>query len=120
MGLSAAGEARVLTGLLDSVYLSLHTGDPGATGVSEVSGGSYSRKSAAFTQTGDNPTTASNSSVIQFTQSTANWGNVTHFGIWDSASGGNFLAGGPVDTPRTMITGDIARWEVGDLEVTTD
>lgn len=120
MPLAAEGEARVLTGLLDTVFVSLHTGDPGTTGASEVTGGSYARESAAFTQTGDNPTTASNNGVIQFTQATALWGDVSHFGIWDAVSGGNFLAGAAVDVTKEVDVGDIARWEIGTLDVTAD
>ena len=120
MPIAAAGEARALTGLLDTVYISLHTADPGDTGTDEVSGGSYARESASFTQSGSNPTTASNSGVIQFTQATALWGTITHFGIWSAASSGDFLGSGAVDVSREIDTGDIARWEIGTLDVTAD
>lgn len=120
MALAAAGEARVLTGLLDTVFLSLHTADPSTTGANEVSGGSYARLATAFTQTGSNPTTAANSAVEQFTQATASWGTITHFGLWTAASGGSFLGGGAVSVAKAIAIGDIARWEIGALEVTAN
>jgi len=120
MPIAAAGEARVLTGLLDTVYISLHTGDPGTTGANEVTGGSYARESAAFSQASSNPTTASNSGAVQFTQATGAWGTVTHFGIWSAASSGDYLGGAAVDVSKAIVLGDIARWEIGGLAVTAD
>jgi hypothetical protein len=120
MGLAAAGETRALTALLDPVYISLHTGDPGTSGANEVSGGSYARKSCAFTLSGSNPTLAKNGSAVQFAQATADWGTITHFGIWDALSAGNYLGGTNVDVAKDILNGDVARYEANALVISTD
>ena len=38
-----------------------------------------------------NDGTTSNVAIIQFPAATADWGTVTHFGIWDAATAGNLL-----------------------------
>lgn len=98
-----------------SVYVSLHTGDPGLTGASEVSGGSYARVAVTrSTSAFDAPSTAStnrqsaNSAAITFPAPTGTWGTVTHVGVWDASSGGNFLYGAALDTNRSPINGDNA------------
>lgn len=117
MPLAAAGETRALNGLLNSVYVSLHTGNPGTSGANEVSGNGYARQSAAFTNSGSNPTVAANNGVIQFPQATGSWGTITHFGIWSAASGGSYLGGEAVDVSKAIGIGDVARWDVGTLTV---
>ena len=120
MSLAAAGEVRVLNGLLAGVFISLHTADPGVSGTGEVTGGSYARQSASFTNTGSNPTTAANSGVVQFPQASASWGNITHFGIWSAVTGGQFLGGAAVDVSKSIGIGDVARWDINTLKVTAN
>jgi hypothetical protein len=120
MPLSSAGEASVLNSFLAGRFVSLHTADPGDTGLSEVIGGSYARQAATFTNTGNNPTVAANSTLIQFPVATASWGVITHFGIWSAASGGSFLAFNSVAVPKLVGVDDIARWDIGKLTVATD
>lgn len=43
-----------------------------------------------------------NSSDINWPQSTASWGTITHYVIWDSLTGGNALSYGPLTTPRAV------------------
>jgi hypothetical protein len=120
MPLTSAGESTVLTSFLTSRFVSLHTASPGDTGTSEVAGGAYARQSAGFTSTGNNPTTAANTGVIQYPTATASWGTITHFGIWSAATAGSFLGWGTVVTPKTIGIDDIARWDIGRLTVTAD
>ena len=120
MPLSTSGETTVLTALLASRFVSLHTASPGNTGASEVTGGAYARQSATFTQAGNNPTVASNSGIITYPTATASWGTVTHFGLWSAASGGTFYGYGTVTTPKAIDIDDIARWDIGQLTVSTD
>ena len=84
-----------------SVYVSLHTADPGDTGASEVSGGSYARAAVSRADASWNaPATSgsgkaiTNAGAIAFPTATADWGTVTHVGFWDAASAGTFIAGG--------------------------
>ncbi len=68
-------------------YVSLHTADPGETGANEVTGGSYSRKSATFSAASNGNT--KNTNNITFTSMPAT--TVVGVGIWDASSGGNCL-----------------------------
>lgn len=119
-GLSDKGETIVLNALLAGVYISLHTADPGNTGASEVAGGAYARQSIAFTNSGDNPTLARNNAVVQFPTATANWGTVTHFGLWDAASAGNFRGSGAVAVPKPVSTNDIVRFLQNTVTISAD
>jgi hypothetical protein len=97
-------------------YIGLHTADPTDAGTgTEVSGGSYARESVAFTVTND---TASNSATVTFTAATANWGTITHVGVWDASSSGNLLFHGAVTTSKTIETGDTFQISSGNLDIT--
>ena len=85
-------------------YLSLHTSDPGATGASEVSGGSYARVNAS-TLFGTAATTGSLSISSGFSITGMPGVTVTHVGIWDAASSGNFVEGGPLTAPMIVASG---------------
>jgi hypothetical protein len=89
------------------LYLALFTSDPGeAGGGTEVSGGSYARQSFSGSVAGDTFTATAN---IDFPAATANWGTVSHVGIFDAASGGNLLASGALAAARSIGSGDIFR-----------
>ena len=119
VGLSSKGEAAVLGPLTVNAFVSLHTSDPLDTGGSEVSGGSYARQGpSAFTNTGNNPTVSSNSGIITFPAATANWGTVTHFGVWDAVTAGNYLGSGAVTTAKAVTSGDTARFAANALTIT--
>lgn len=121
MPLSSNGESTILSALLASRYVSLHTANPGNTGASEVTGGAYARQGpVSFTNTGNNPTVSANSAIVQYPVATALWGTITHFGIWSAASGGTFYGSGSVTTPKLVDVDDIARWDVGKLTVSAD
>ena len=119
-GLSAATEVLVLNTILTGVFVSLHTADPGDSGASEVSGGSYVRQSVAFANAGSNPTIASNNALVQFPAATAAWGMITHFGLWTAATAGSYRGAWPVAIPKIIDIEDVARWNVGALKVSTD
>src|SRR4249919_604453 len=106
-GLSPAGETAILTPLTTTAYVSLHTADPGTTGTSEVSGGSYARVGpVAFTNAGNEPTVASNSAILSFPAATGSWGTIGYFGIWTAATSGTFQGSGALTTPKTVNSGD--------------
>lgn len=120
MGLEASGETRALNGILSGAYLSLHTGVPTA-GSNEVTGGSYARMAfTPYNMTGNNPTTARNTNIIQFPVASAYWGIVTHVGIYDAASGGNLIGWEAVSAPKEIDVGDIARFPVSGMQVTAN
>lgn len=105
-----------------TLYFGLLTAAPSdSSGGTEVSGGSYARVAvttgtSAFANTQASGTgastgtggTTSNSNAITFPAPTANWGSVTHFGVWDASSGGNLLIHGALTTPKTVNNGDAA------------
>lgn len=91
---------------LPSTFVALFTTAPtsdAGTGGTEVSGGSYARKSTAGTDWNTptasagnpEPTTTpeliSNVNTITFVTATANWGTVQAFGVYDASSAGNLL-----------------------------
>lgn len=99
-----------------STYVSLHTADPtDAASGAEVSGGAYarvavSRATGSWTAPADNAGSQSTNNVaaVTFPSPTANWGTVTHFGVWDAATTGNMLYSGALTTSRNILNGDSA------------
>lgn len=119
VGLSPYGEAQILTPLTATAYVSLHAADPGLTGTSEVSGGAYARQGPiAFASAGSEPTVASNSAILTYPAATAAWGAIGWFGLWDAATAGNFRGSGALTTPKTVNSGDTARFAAGALTIT--
>jgi len=102
-----------------TLYVALYTVAPTDTGGgTEVSGGAYARQTAAFTVSGTNPTTASNSAAIEYPTATADYGTVVAVGVFDASSGGNLLAYANLDTSKVVSTGDVFRFNTGDLDIT--
>ena len=103
-------------------FISLHTGDPGETGANEVTGlTGYERKShSSFTTSTSG--TLSNSGDITFNTITdsSNSKTVTHVGVFDSLSGGNFICGGSVGTSKTIALNDIPKILDGELDIALD
>jgi hypothetical protein len=61
----------------------------------------------------------SNTAAITFGAPTSNWGQVTHFAIFDNTTGGNLLFWGALTTPKTVNNGDPAPvFAIGALDVT--
>lgn len=96
---------------IDQVFLSLHTADPGDTGASEVSGGSYARQGPV---TFDAPVAgeSDNANAVEFLDMPAV--TVTHFGLFTAVSAGTFLWGVALDASETFTAGDTARFDAGE------
>ena len=100
-----------------TVYVSLYTSDPtDADTGTEVSGGSYARTAVTFGAPSNGVTT--NSADVTFPTATASWGTVTHIGIHDASTAGNLLFHTPLDTSKTIDSGDIFKITTGNLSVT--
>jgi hypothetical protein len=100
-----------------TVYVSLWTSDPTDAGSgTEVSGGSYARTAVTFAAPSNGVTT--NSADVTFPTATASWGTVGWIGINDAASSGNLLYHSPLDTSKTIDSGDIFKISTGNLSVT--
>lgn len=102
-----------------TVYVALFTTDPtDANSGTEVSGGSYQRTAVTFGAPSDGVTT--NSGAVTFPTATGSWGTVTHIGIMDAQTSGNLLFHTPLDTSKTITSGDIFTISTGNLSVTLE
>ena len=100
-----------------TVYVSLYTTDPtDADTGTEVSGGSYAR--TAVTMGAPSNGVSTNSADVTFPTATASWGTVSHIGIHDASTSGNLLFHTPLDTSKTIDSGDIFKITTGNLSVT--
>lgn len=97
-----------------TVYISLHTANPGDTGANEVSGGSYARKAITFAAPSGKST--SNNITLEWTNMPAC--TVTHIGLWDAASAGTLWWTGQLTVSKTLQAGDAFRIDSGALTVT--
>lgn len=100
-----------------TVYVALFTSDPTDSGSgTEVSGGSYARTSVTFGAPSNGVTTSN--ADCTFPQATASWGTVSHIGLYDASTSGNLLFHTPLDTSKTIDSGDIFKIASGSLTVT--
>lgn len=95
------------------IYVSLHTGDPGENGANEVTGGEYKRQLATFSAPSNKQT--SNPSDIEFDNMPAC--TITHMGLWDAETEGNFWWGGQLVVSKQLDEGDAVRFFAGNLDV---
>ena len=59
-----------------------------------------------------------NDAAISFDESTANWGTMTHFVIFDAADGGNLLMYDSLSTARNVEAATIVTIKAGSLTLT--
>src|SRR5690349_8798175 len=102
---------------MPTVYVGLFTAAPSDSGGgTEVSGGSYARKSTAgadWNAASGGSTT--NANAITFVTATGSWGTVTHWGLFDASSAGNLLRWAALGTSKTIGNGDTASFAAGAL-----
>jgi hypothetical protein len=100
-------------------HVALYTVAPTDTGGgTEVTGGAYARQTSTFTVSGTDPTTATNAAAVEYPTATANYGTVVAVGILDASSGGNLLAYANLTTSKVVSTGDVFRFDAGDIDIT--
>lgn len=77
------------------IGLFITAGTDAGTGFTEVTGGSYARKSTVAADwgaaSGTSPSTITNAVTLSFVTATADWGIVVAWGLFDAVSGGNLL-----------------------------
>jgi hypothetical protein len=109
-----------------SLYISLHTGDPGEAGsqtTSEATYGSYARvavvrSGAGWTVSGAN---VSNAAAVNFPACSSGSNTITHFGIGSDASGaGNLFFKGALGASLAVSTGITPSFAIGALDVDAD
>jgi hypothetical protein len=100
-------------------YLALYTSAPSDSGGgTEVSTGGYARQSVTFDAASSPGGTTSNTNAPSFTASGANYGTVSHVGIFDNSSGGNLLWHGAMTASKTVNDGDTLEFAIGDIDLT--
>lgn len=86
-------DAIIVTGTV--YYLGLNTADPGTTGASEVTGGSYVRQAITFSAASAGSKASGGTDASQsFTGMPAEAGGCPYFSIWTASTAGTFLEGG--------------------------
>lgn len=107
---------------MPTAYIALYTAAPtDAGGGTEVSGGSYVRKTTA----GSDWATASggsisNATILTFATPSGAWGTVTHFALMDASTSGNQLGWGALTTPQVISSGNTVSFAISALTVTLD
>lgn len=111
---------------LTSLYVSLHTGDPGEAGDQTTSEATYTsyarvavaRSGAGWTVTGNS---AENAALVQFPQCTGSSNTITHVGIGTaSSSTGKLLYKGALSSSLSVSSGIQPQFAAGALVVTED
>lgn len=122
------GDAGGLRGSVSagSLYVSLHTADPGETGNQTTNEATYTsyarvavaRTTAAWTVSGNQVT---NDSTISFPQATGGSNTITHFGIGTDSTGvGNLLYSGALTASLAVSNGIQPQFTASQLTVTED
>lgn len=108
---------------LSYLYIALSTANPGEDGssIAEPSGGAYVRYQIAPTGWAALSTgSLDNTGTVTFAQATASWGTITHHGIFDATTGGNFLGSGTLDSARAIGVGDTSEYADGAIVFSID
>jgi hypothetical protein len=112
---------------LTTVYIGLHSGDPGTAGtannVQSTVTGSANRTAittSSFSTVGSatgGGFQITNNTSVQITTNASGSATVTHFGVWDAQTGGNFLASGALTTSVDVVAGDTVQFNAGALAI---
>jgi hypothetical protein len=115
-GITANGASLMLTGFTGSAtFVSLHTADPGASGTSEVTGGSpaYARKAITWGTPSSSAVTNSAQVVFDVPATT-----IRFLGYWSAATGGTFYGSRPLDANQTYATQGTYTLAIGNISET--
>jgi hypothetical protein len=78
-------------------FVSLHTADPGTTGASEVTGGTYAR--VAVTWSAASAGAVSNSAALSINMPAST--TASYFGVWSASTTGTYYIGGALSSSIT-------------------
>lgn len=98
-----------------TIYVALFIGDPDGAG-SEVVAGDYARVAGSFGAASGG--SCSNDGLIDFGEAASDWGEVTHFALYDAATLGNMQASGTLDATANITSGEDVSFPVGSLILT--
>lgn len=109
-----------------SLYVSLHTADPGEAGDQTTNETAYTnyarvavaRSGAGWTVTGN---AVANAALVQFAQCGVTGATLTHFGVGtDSSGAGKLLYSGALSASLAVSSGIQPQFAAGDLDITED
>jgi hypothetical protein len=112
-----------------SVYVALHTADPGETGKQNTSETSYTgyarvavaRSGAGWTVSGTAPTQVANAATITFGVSTVGTPTITYFSVgYESSGASKIIVSGSLTTPQVINLGGTNTFAAGALVATVD
>lgn len=112
-----------------SVYVALHTADPGETGTQTTSEATYTsyarvavaRSAAGWTISGTAPTQAANAAAVTFPACTGGSSTCTYFSIGrDSSGAGEILVSGVLTASLAVTNGITPSYAIGQLTATCD
>lgn len=109
-----------------SLYLALHTGDPGEAGTAttnEATYGSYARVAVARTVGGwtVSGSTASNTALVQWPECTSGSETITHLSVTTASSGASkILYTGALTASRAISTGIQPQAAATSIQITED
>lgn len=112
-----------------SLYVSLHTADPGEAGNQSTSETTYTgyvrvavaRSGAGWTVSGTAPSQAANAAAVTFGLCTAGTPTITHFGIGSGSAGATeLLWSGALAASLAVSPGVTPSFAIGTLVVTND
>lgn len=125
--LANIGDATGLRGstTAGSLYISLHTADPGEAGSPSTNEATYTsyarvavtRSGAAWTVSGNS---ATNAATVSFPACTGGSNTITHFGVSTASSGGTLLFKGALTASLAVSSGITPQFAASALTVTED
>ena len=104
VGLSSTTANAMLDGQLGTVYVKLHTGDPGASGATAASANTTrvqstraSASAGSQAQSGTAPSWASWASGSE---------TISHISLWSASTAGTFLGSAALSASKSIVNGD--------------
>lgn len=106
-----------------TIYVALSTANPldDASGLGEPIGNAYARVETSTSEWNfASGGFMSNANDIVFPKATGNWGTISHFALFDARVGGNMLAHGALNQPKTVDSSYTPIFDAGDLNISLD
>lgn len=107
-------------GLPTNYYIGLSISAPNVSGgnVTEPTGGNYARVQLSSLAASGTAGVVTNNAAVSFPESSAAWGTMTHFVIFDASTGGNLLMYDTLITARAVEANTIVTIKTNSLTLT--
>ena len=104
---------------IGDLYAALYTSAPtDAGGGTEVTGNNYGRIPVPISAPSGGA--SSNPSDAAYNTATAGWGTINTYGLFDAQTGGNLIMWTPLTTDKAVNSGDTAKFNAGDIDISVD